>query len=203
EADEGDKCLTGIPELKSTDALGIGPGIGKDQQTVYALEEVLRNFSKPVVIDADALNLLSEHTHLQELIPENSILTPHPGEFSRLVGEWNDDFERLEKQRDLAERLNAIIVLKGAHTSVAMPDRSVYFNVSGNPGMATGGSGDVLTGVLTALLAQGIEPSNAALTGVYAHGLAGDIAARYKSQIGMTAGDLIEYLPEAWSLLEP
>jgi len=202
EMDESDHCLSGIPSIKSIDALGIGPGIGMENETVYALEEILRNFRKPMVIDADALNLLSAQIHLQDLVPANSILTPHPGEFARLVGSWENDFERLDKQKELALRLNSVIILKGAHTSVALPDGRVFFNVSGNPGMATGGCGDVLTGILTALLARGITPAQAAVTGVYVHGLAGDIAARYQSQTGMIASDLVDYLPDAWAMLE-
>jgi hydroxyethylthiazole kinase-like uncharacterized protein yjeF len=134
--------------------IGIGPGLGQANETVQGFEYLLKNFNRPMVIDADALNILSSNPELQKLIPEGSILTPHPGEFVRLVGEWKNDFEKLDKLKELAARLQSIIILKGAYTAIATPDRNIYFNSTGNPGMATGGSGDVLSGVLTGLLAQ-------------------------------------------------
>ncbi len=200
--DENDHFLSGIPDLSGASAVGIGPGIDRKAETVYALEEALRIYDKPMVIDADALNLLSEHPHLQDLVPENSILTPHPGEFRRLAGAWENDFDRLQKQRDLSRERGWIIVLKGSHTSVSFPDGQVFFNTTGNPGMATAGCGDVLTGVITALLAQGLEPKAAAICGVYVHGYAGDLARENGSETGMTAGDVIENLPHAFAPFE-
>ena len=197
-ADDNNECITGIPETEGFSAIGIGPGIGTAHETVYALEELLRRSSQPLVLDADALNLLALHNHLQDLIPDNTILTPHPGEFQRLAGTWNNDFERLEKQVSFSKEHSCIIVLKGAHTSVSLPDGRIFFNTTGNPGMATGGSGDVLTGILTALLAQRLPAADAALAGVYIHGLAGDIAEEYNSAIAMTAGDIIENLTSAF-----
>jgi NAD(P)H-hydrate epimerase len=136
-----------------------------------------------------------------DCIPENSILTPHPGEFKRLVGDWQDDFDRLNKQRVLASERNIIVVLKGAHTSIALPDGTVHFNGTGNPGMATAGSGDVLTGIITGILAQGYEPAHAAVIGVYLHGLAGDLASNRYTEPAMIAGDIISSMSEAYRLL--
>lgn len=150
---------------------------------------LLKNFSKPMVIDADALNILSSNPELQKLIPEGSILTPHPGEFARLVGEWKNDFDKLEKLKEFAARIQSIVILKGAYSAIASPDGKLFFNSTGNPGMATGGSGDVLTGILTGLLAQGYSSLEASITGVYIHGLAGDLAARERGEISLIAGD--------------
>ncbi|MCA6074018.1 NAD(P)H-hydrate dehydratase [Fulvivirga sedimenti] len=200
--DENEHYLSGIPDLEGASAVGIGPGIGRQAETVYTLEEALRNSNKPMVLDADALNLLAEHPHLKDLVPENSILTPHPGEFRRLVGEWNNDFERLDKQRSLSRERKWIVVLKGSHTSVSFPDGQVFFNTTGNPGMATAGCGDVLTGVITSILAQGIKPTAAALCGVYIHGYAGDLAREAGSEAGLIAGDVVRYLPHAFAAFE-
>jgi NAD(P)H-hydrate epimerase len=131
-------------------------------------------------------------------LPEGSILTPHPGEFKRIVGFWNDDFERLEQQIAISKEFKVYIVLKGAHTSISTPEGKVYFNSTGNPGMATGGSGDVLTGIITALLGQKYTPEHAAILGVYLHGLAGDIAAEFLGQESLIASDIIDYLPQAF-----
>ena len=136
------------------------------------------------------------------MVPKGSILTPHPKEFERLTGKWENDFDRLAKQLALARQLKSIVIVKGAHSAVATPEGDVIFNCTGNPGMATGGTGDVLTGVLTGLLAQGYPAREAALLGVYLHGLAGDIAVREKGLHGLIAGDLIEYLPNAIKTLE-
>lgn len=182
--------------------LGIGPGLGQDKQTVFALEKLLQQSSKPLVLDADALNIIAADRTFLELIPANSILTPHPKEFQRLIGrEWNDDFERLSLQRHWAKELDVIIVLKGAHTSIALPNGEVYFNSTGNTGMAKGGSGDVLLGIITSLVAQSYSPSHAAILGVYLHGLAGDIAAEQVGVIPMIASDLVNFIPEAYACL--
>jgi hydroxyethylthiazole kinase-like uncharacterized protein yjeF len=127
-----------------------------------------------------------------------SILTPHPKEFERLVGKWTDDFDRLEKQKLLAKQLKSVVVLKGANTSIAAPGGEVYFNSTGNPGMATGGTGDVLTGILTGLLAQGYSSIDTAIAGVYLHGLSGDIAARERGMASLIASDIIDFLPAAF-----
>ena len=155
-----------------------------------------------MVIDADGLNLLSaDGGKLLKQIPAGSILTPHPGEFARLVGSWSDDFQRLEKQKELVKKTGSVVVLKGANSSIATPDGTVFFNTTGNPGMATGGSGDVLTGLVTGLLAQKYSATDAAVLGVYLHGLAGDIAARESGMESLTASDLVRYLPDAFAAL--
>lgn len=156
-----------------------------------------------MVLDADALNILSQHTGLLALIPKGTILTPHPGEFRRLAGEWKDDGHRLRLLQQFAASLNCIVILKGAHTTVAFPDGSAAFNLTGNPFMATAGSGDVLTGILVSLLAQGCTPEQAAISGVLLHGLAGDLAALASdgSCAPIMAGDLVDRIPEAFRQL--
>jgi ADP-dependent NAD(P)H-hydrate dehydratase / NAD(P)H-hydrate epimerase len=146
--------------------------------------------------------LLANHPSLLLLLPPHSILTPHPGEFRRLIGDWANDFERLEKQKRFSKQIGGIVVLKGAHTSITSPDGKVYFNTSGNPGMATAGSGDVLTGILTSLLAQGYKSLNAAIFGVFLHGLAGDLASRSVGEISLIASDIIDFLPQAYRSLK-
>jgi len=200
--DPDENCFSAVPTLMNVQAIGVGSGIGKEIATVKALEQLLKTCSKPMVLDADALNILAENPALQQLIPVDSILTPHPKEFERMVGNWFNDFERLEKQRELSAKTKSVIILKGAFTSIALPDGKVYFNPTGNPGMATGGSGDVLTGVLTSLLAQGYTPLQAAILGVYLHGLAGDLAARDLTMHALTPTDLINYLPHAFKNIE-
>jgi ADP-dependent NAD(P)H-hydrate dehydratase / NAD(P)H-hydrate epimerase len=197
--DRHDRVLTGPsevdgPALSDYSALGIGPGIGKSPETVRLLREVMTSFNRPMVIDADALNLIAEHRDLMGLLPENSILTPHPKEFERLTQRWQNDYDKLELLREFAQRKQVIVVLKGAYTAVALPNGEVHFNSTGNPGMSTGGTGDVLTGVLTALLAQGYDPVEAAVLGVFEHGLAGDLAAKERGQVGLTASDIIKNL---------
>ncbi len=197
DLDEQD-CFSSLSTVEKYTAIAVGPGLGRKPETVKALAQLLENYRKPLVIDADALNILAEHTHLVHLIPPGSILTPHPKEFERLVGSWKDDFDRLEKQKRLSEKLQSVIILKGAFTSIATSDGKVYFNPTGNPGMATGGSGDVLTGILAALLAQGYASVDAALVSVYIHGLAGDLAARDLGMISLMANDLITFTPKAF-----
>lgn len=180
--------------------IGIGPGLGQSKEMVRSLAKILEA-GKPMVIDADALNMIAAHRELFNVIPEGSILTPHPKEFERLAGSWGNDFERLEKQRALAAACKSVVVLKGAYSSVAVPEGQVYFNSTGNPGMATGGSGDVLTGIITGLRAQNYTAENAAIVGTYLHGLAGDLASREKGYRGLIASDLIEFLPQAFKNL--
>ncbi|MFM8913133.1 MAG: NAD(P)H-hydrate dehydratase, partial [Flammeovirgaceae bacterium] len=169
ETDSSELHLSKLPVLNHQ-SVAIGPGIGKHPETVALLTELLKLFDRPIVFDADALNILAANQNLLEFIPAGSILTPHPKEFERLVGAWQHDFERLEKQQRLAQQLGSVVVLKGAFTTVAAPNGQVFFNSTGNPGMATGGSGDVLTGILAGLLAQGYEPVQAAILGVFLHG---------------------------------
>ncbi|MEH0158644.1 NAD(P)H-hydrate dehydratase [Limibacter armeniacum] len=186
--------------LDKYQSVGIGPGIGTFMDTQQMMEDILENYDKPMVLDADALNILSQNKELLDQLPEGSILTPHPKEFERLLGDqtFEDDYERLELQIMFAKRYQVVVVLKGAHTSVATPLGRVYFNSTGNPGMATGGSGDVLTGVITALLSQGYAPGEAAILGVYLHGLAGDLAASEYGQEALIASDIINNIGKAY-----
>ncbi len=195
--DEQEEFCSNVPSLETYSAIGIGPGLGQQKQTVGAFWKVLES-GKPLVIDADALNILSTHRELLHIVPQGSILSPHPKEFERLVGTWSNDFERLQKQRELAQQLKSVVIVKGAHTSIASADGKVYFNSTGNPGMATGGSGDVLTGILTSFLAQNYRAEAAAILGVYLHGAAGDAAAQVNTMYAMTASDIDEHLPAAF-----
>ncbi|WP_276502139.1 NAD(P)H-hydrate dehydratase [Terrimonas pollutisoli] len=185
-------------DLSKYKAIGIGPGIGTASETRNMLKEFLSAYKKPVVLDADALNNLAADRELLHLLPAGSILTPHPKEFERLFGETADEFERIELAIQKAKELKVIIVLKGHHTLIATPGDKTFFNTTGNAGMATGGSGDVLTGILTGLLAQGYTAEQAAILGVYLHGLTGDMAAEMYSMEAMIAGDIIEQIPEAF-----
>lgn len=196
--DPDEHCLTEAPDTSRATVLGIGPGMGQDPRTVKMMSRTLESFRGPAVLDADALNILAANRELLHLVPKGSILTPHPKEFERLVGEWESDFARLEKQRRLSADLNSAVVLKGAFTSIAAPDGTVYFNSTGNPGMATGGTGDVLTGILTGLLAQGYSSIEAAILGVYLHGLSGDLAALEKGMESLIASDVVTCLPAAF-----
>ena len=198
EIDFDDTRFTEAADTDNCQAVAIGPGLGRAKETEKALLEQIDECSVPMVVDADALNLLAYHRDYLMRLPKGSLLTPHPKELERLVGRCKDSYERLEKARELARSASLHIILKGAYTAIISPDGTVCFNTTGNPGMATGGSGDVLTGILLALLAQGYDTSTAARLGVYAHGLAGDLAAKQKGQTGMTSGDLITYLPAVW-----
>jgi NAD(P)H-hydrate epimerase len=200
--DESETELTGYTDYSKFAAIGVGPGIGKDPKTANFVENLLRTNHRPMVIDADALNIISDMHYLRPLISPGSVLTPHPGEFKRLQGAWKDDMAKIQKQIALSKQSRIVIVLKGANTSISTPDGKVYFNSTGNPGMAKGGSGDVLTGIITALLAQGYSPENAAILGTFIHGRAGDIAAAALGVTGIKAGDIIQFLPEAFAAFE-
>jgi hydroxyethylthiazole kinase-like uncharacterized protein yjeF len=185
-------------DLTRYDAIGIGPGIGQASETKMLLRELFDSYRNPMVIDADALNILGSQKDLLRMIPAGSILSPHPREFERMFGESNNEFERVFLALQKAKELNVIIIVKGHHSFIATPDGKGFFNNTGNPGMATAGSGDVLTGMLTGLLAQGYSGVEAALLGVYLHGLAGDIAAGEISMEAMIAGDIINYMGDAF-----
>lgn len=191
--------IASFPDTGGFTAVGVGPGLGTADQTQKALLEFLTKLDKPVVFDADALNILATNKDNLNSIPPGAILTPHPKEFERLAGKSSDSFERLQKQLEFSEKYKSIVVLKGAHTSISMPDGKVFFNSTGNPGMATGGSGDVLTGILLSLLSQGYSPQNAAVVGVYLHGLAGDIAAGESSFEAIIASDIINCIGRAFN----
>lgn len=196
----GESYIETLPDTADFDSIGLGPGMGKDERTVSVLEEAF-SMEIPLVLDADALNLIAAHD-LMENVPAQSLLTPHPGEFKRLVGEWESDQELLSKAAQFASDHGIILVLKGAHTMVVDPNGKVFFNATGNSGMATAGSGDALTGILTGLLAQGMHPLDAALAGVCIHGLAGDIAAEVNGERSMTSMDIIHQIGNAFKELE-
>ncbi|MFT3901679.1 MAG: NAD(P)H-hydrate dehydratase [Niabella sp.] len=187
--------------LETYTSIGVGPGIGQAAETASALKKLLENYNKPMVLDADALNIIAMSKELLTCIPENSILTPHPKEFTRLFGKSANDFEKIETAIEQAATLKLNIVLKGHHTFIATPGGMGYFNITGNAGMATGGSGDVLTGLITGLLAQGYTPVEASIMGVFLHGLAGDLAAADYGMEAMTAGDIVQKMPEAFKTI--
>ena len=183
-------------------ALAIGPGLGTTEQTCIAMIAQLRRTQCPAVVDADAINILAAHHSWLQQLPKGVIMTPHPKELDRLEGQAVDSYERLTKARQLAERVQGYIVLKGHYTAVCMPNGSVAFNATGNAGMATAGSGDVLTGIITGLLARGYDQRSACIVGVYLHGLAGDLAAADLGEESLMATDLIGYLPKAFEKLK-
>jgi NAD(P)H-hydrate epimerase len=198
----GENVLAGTPKVsEKQNAIGIGPGIDTSEDTIAFIESLFKGSNCPLVIDADALNIISQRRELLQLVQGRAILTPHPKEFDRLTGESSSTFERIEKQVALSKEHNIVIVLKGHHTSISLPDGSVYFNTTGNPGMSTAGSGDVLTGVILAFLAMGNTLADAAKAGVYLHGLSGNLAAKEVGEVSMIASDLIEYLPQAFQII--
>ena len=199
-----DKEETTFSEAVDTEdfnAVGIGPGLGTTEQTAIAIIAQLRRTQCPQVVDADAINILANHRAWLQQLPKGIILTPHPKEFDRLEGHSADSYERLMKARDLAERIQGYVLLKGHNTSLCLPDGHIIFNSTGNAGMATAGSGDVLTGIITGLLARGYKQEDACIIGMYLHGLAGDIAARELGEESVIASDLIQYLPYAFKRL--
>lgn len=200
--DKDDQVFSEAPELQSYSAIGIGPGLDRKPKTQLAFRKLLRTKPAKLVIDADALNIMSENKDWYELLPENTILTPHPKEFERLAGPSANSWERLQIQIRFSEKYKVILVVKGADTCITLPDGRVFFNPTGNPGMATGGSGDVLTGLILGLLAQAYTPEEAALIGVYLHGLAGDLAATENGQQALIAGDITNQIGKAFLRLE-
>ncbi len=185
--------ISGFPDISKYSAIAIGPGIGTHDDTAASLKLLIQQTSRPLVLDADALNILSENKTWLAFLPKNTIVTPHPAEFERLAGKSSDSMERHHLQLEFSRKYHLITVLKGAHTCVTTPDGKAYFNSSGNPSMATGGSGDVLTGMIVALLAQGYSPLNAALFAVYLHGAAGDGAKMMRGH-WLTASDIINHI---------
>ena len=196
--DPSDTLFSETPPVDNYDVIGIGPGIGTDDITQKAFKKLLDTNNKPLVIDADGLNILSKNKKWLNMLPEGSILTPHPKEFERLAGETSGHYSRLQLQKDFSKKYNIYVVLKNAHTSITCPDGRCYFNATGNPGMATAGSGDVLTGIILALAGQYREPEKAALTGVYLHGLAGDLAEKKYGQEALIASDIIKNTGKAF-----
>jgi NAD(P)H-hydrate epimerase len=195
--------LTQLPKnIKSYKVVGAGPGIGTSEATATLIKTLLGSFPYPMVLDADALNILSKNKKLLSKIPRDSILTPHPKEFDRLFGTSEKDAQRFELARANAVKYRIILVLKGHYTGIFCPDGRIFFNTSGNAGMAKGGSGDVLTGMMTAMLAQSYPPVEAARLGVYLHGLAGDIASERYGEEAMLPTDLIACIGKGFQELK-
>lgn len=199
--DENDNVVTNITNFKNYNAIGIGPGVGTNKTTLNILKQLFKNNKLPIVIDADGLNLISQNPDLLKTLPENSILTPHPKEFDRLAGNSKNTYSRHLNAIKFANEHKVYIVLKGAYTQIICPNGDCYFNSTGNPGMATAGSGDVLTGILLSFLAQGYNNLESVILGVYIHGLSGDIAVSEKSQESLIASDIIENLGKAFKKL--
>jgi hydroxyethylthiazole kinase-like uncharacterized protein yjeF len=195
--DEHSDIITKIPDTTAYSAVGIGPGLGTDKLTFKAFQDMLDQSDKPMIMDADAINMLAQHKELMEKLPSQTVLSPHIGEFDRLAGKSCNHDERLDKLQHLAKTYRITIILKGKYSAIANPEGELFFNPTGNPGMATAGSGDVLTGMIAAFLAQGYEAFIAAKIAVYLHGLAGDIAAGKQSKTALVAGDMIDFLPKA------
>ncbi|RKN77998.1 NAD(P)H-hydrate dehydratase [Ulvibacterium marinum] len=195
--DEGEKCIEHLDfEIEPT-VIGIGIGLGVSDKTVKAFSDFLSKNEKPLVIDADGLNILSKHKELIGKIPAQTVLTPHPKELERLIGTWKDDFDKLVKAKAFSKKYDCVLVIKGAHTITIYKDKG-YINSTGNPGMATAGSGDALAGIITGLIAQGYEPLSAAVFGVYLHGRAGDIVVEKIGYQALTASDIITHMGEAY-----
>lgn len=200
-----DREETTFTETVSTEqfqAMAIGPGLGTTDQTAVALIAQLRRTTCPIVADADALNILANRRAWLQQLPKGIILTPHPKELERLEGQCIDSYERLTKARNLAEHLEGYVLLKGHYSALCLPDGRVVFNPTGNAGMATAGSGDVLTGIICGLLARGYSQQEACSIGMYLHGLAGDLAAQELGEESLIASDLIRYLPKAFLRLK-
>ncbi|MEO7175418.1 MAG: NAD(P)H-hydrate dehydratase [Saprospiraceae bacterium] len=201
-SNKNEEHLSLLPQLQDSYNLGIGPGMGTNPETAVFLNELLQKAKQPIVIDADALNLISLNRGFFKHIPAQSILTPHPKEFDRLFGDHHDTKERLIAMPGLCKKYQINLILKGHHTAICGPDGLIYFNGTGNSGMATGGSGDVLTGIIVSLLCQGYELLLAARVGVWLHGKAGDVAARKRSEHSLIASDIIECLGEVFLSIE-
>ncbi|MCP2043172.1 NAD(P)H-hydrate dehydratase [Pontibacter sp. HSC-36F09] len=201
--DNNRKHLSRLPEsMEKFNAIGIGPGIGTERMTKTLLGQLLATTDLPLVIDADAINLIASSDKLKAQLPKGKVIfTPHPKEFERLVCKSNNEYERLEEVREFCRIYQCYMVLKGSHSAIATPEGDIYFNTTGNAGMATGGTGDVLTGILTGLVAQGYTLKEACLLGVYLHGLAGDLAKDTVGEIALIASDEIQHLPQAFQKL--
>jgi hydroxyethylthiazole kinase-like uncharacterized protein yjeF len=197
----GEEHLLSAAGVEKFNAVGIGPGIGIHISHKKFLADIFEKVNSPLVIDADALNVIAENTELLKAIPKHSILTPHPKEFERLFGKTENDFERLQLAKQRSNEYQVYIVLKGHYSFISTPDGNGYFNNTGNAGMATAGSGDVLTGMITGLRAQGYSPLESSLLGVYLHGLAGDLAATEYSEEALIAGDIVECIGGAFKTL--
>lgn len=201
-ADEEENFISSLPDLNKFTSVGIGCGIGQEKQTQNVLKLLIQNVKSPLVLDADALNILSENKTWLSFLPKYSILTPHPKEFDRLCGAHTLAYQRLNSAKEFAIKYQVIIVLKGIYTACVMPDGNVFFNSTGNPGLAKAGSGDTLTGIITGLLARGYAPNHAAVLGVYLHGLAADLCLKKNHVESLLASDVIEKIPKAFNKMD-
>ena len=197
---ENEKHLTNTQTDFVPESICFGIGAGKEEETKHYLEQLMKERGSPMLIDADGINILAENKNLWKLLPEKSILTPHPGELKRLLGDWEDDFDKLEKAKRFSLEYKVILVIKGAYT-ITIADENLYVNSTGNPGMATAGSGDTLSGIISGLVSQGYDPGVAAVFGVYLHGKAGDLAAEKLGFEALIAEDIIQHLGKAYKSL--
>ncbi len=200
--DANPNYISEVGKLENYDALAFGPGVGLEEETQTVLKKILNYYAGKLVIDADGLNILSENKTWLNFLPASTILTPHPKEFDRLTQNHSNDFERFATLKQFVIKHNCIVILKGAHSALAMPDGNVFFNSSGNPGLAKAGSGDGLTGIILGLLSRGYNPPQAALIGTYINGYAADLCLKKKSMESILISDVIEQLPKAFKKLE-
>jgi len=181
-------------DFEKYDAIGIGCGLGQNSKSVETMEKLLTNYHKPIIFDADAINILAQNRKFLEIMPKNSIITPHLGELERLIGQWRDEEEKFNNIIDFAQQYSVNMLIKGAHTMICTPTGKIFFNSTGTPFMAKAGSGDVLTGLITGLTARGYDPTNAAILGAYFHGLAGEEAAKHISGESFNSAELINFI---------
>lgn len=200
---KNETVITDSISLDNFNVIGIGCGIGTSIETTNAFKKIIQNYKKPMVIDADAINIIAKNKTWLKFIPAESIFTPHTIEFERLVGKSSNEDEQHQLQIAFSQKHNVFVVLKGHHTCITCPNGNIYSNTTGNAGMAKAGNGDVLTGILTALLAQGYTPEQTCIAGVYLHGLAGDIAAKKTGEFSLLASDLIDNLGKAFLKIVP
>jgi NAD(P)H-hydrate epimerase len=199
--DASEEFISSLPDISKYNAIAVGPGIDKKDETQKMLKLLIQNSTVPIIFDADALNILSENKTWLSFVPKGSILTPHPKEFERLAGKPSNDNERLQMQKEFSVKFSVYVIFKGAYTTISTPDGKLYFNSTGNPGMATGGSGDVLTGILLGLKACGYSSLETSILGTFIHGLAGDIAKDKLGEVSLIAGDIVETLSGAFKSL--
>ena len=196
--DSNDNCISGCPNLDKYSVVGVGPGIGTSSETKKAISDLINQVKVPTVFDADALNIISENKKLFNDIPKESVLTPHLKEFERMVGKSKNINDRTNLQIALSKKYHINILVKGHETCMTSANGDIFVNTTGNPGMATGGSGDVLTGIITGLIARGLTPFDAMIAGAYLHGLSGDLAKESLGEESMTAQDLIDNLGQSF-----
>ncbi len=199
--DENDEAFSKLPDMTRFSNVAIGPGIGTRKTTTKALKLLLQEIKSPIVFDADAINILAENKTWLSYLPPQSVITPHLKEFERLAGKSNHSFDRMQKAMEFAKKYQVYLIIKGANSMIVTPTSKVFFNATGNPGMATGGSGDVLTGMIASLIAQKYSPLEACIMGVYLHGLAGDLAADNLGFEAVLSGDIIDYIGAAFKQL--